>query len=45
MLYGFKGEVPDEEFLVPVEDDEELERAFVAFQEQSEFCEDDGEEE
>lgn len=35
----------DEEFLVPVEDDEELERAFVAFQEQSEFCEDDQEEE
>ena len=35
----------DEEFLVPVEDDEELERAFVAFQEQSEFCEDDEEEE
>ena len=31
----------EEEFLVPVEDDEELERAFVAFQEQSEFCEDD----
>lgn len=35
----------DEEFLVPVEDDEELERAFVAFQEQSEFCEDEEEEE
>lgn len=35
----------DEEFLVPVEDDEELERAFVAFQEQSEFCEDDEDEE
>ncbi len=27
----------DEEFLVPVEDDEELEKAFTAFQEQSEF--------
>lgn len=37
----------DEEILVPVEDDAELERAFAAFQEQSEFCEDDeeGEEE
>jgi hypothetical protein len=35
----------DEEFLIPVEDDEELERAFVAFQEQSEFCEDDEDEE
>ena len=35
----------DEEFLVPVEDDEELERAFVAFQEQSEFCEDEEDEE
>lgn len=35
----------DEEILVPVEDDEELERAFTAFQEQSEFCEDEEEEE
>ena len=35
----------DEEFLIPVEDDEELERAFVAFQEQSEFCEDEDEDE
>jgi len=35
----------DEEFLIPVEDDEELERAFVAFQEQSEFCEDDEDDE
>ena len=33
-----------EEFLVPVEDDEELERAFVAFQEQSEYCECEDEE-
>lgn len=35
----------DEEFLVPVEDEEELERAFAAFQEQSEFCEDEEDEE
>jgi hypothetical protein len=35
----------DEEFLIPVEDDEELERAFVAFQEQSEFCEDEEDDE
>lgn len=28
----------DEEFLVPIEDENELERAFLAFQEQSVFC-------
>ncbi len=33
-----------EEFLEPVDDDEELERAFVAFQEQSEYYGDDEDE-
>jgi len=35
----------DEEFLVPVEDDDELERAFTAFQEQSEFYGDEEDDE
>ena len=35
----------DEEYLVPVEDEAELEKAFEAFQEQAEEYEDEDEEE